>query len=158
MLPMLKEDIMTNVDYEKLKEGIIDQMIAKSKAMTKKKKSSDQDQCNPPATTSLPYSNEEKSKKHRKASQMLRGLNTKPKASTDEIAENDDELRDYCMAKLIRYINDALAGIFPIQDDDKLHSDPLEWRKNNVVKCELISHLDRLHLVITAASAPSERI
>ena len=73
-------------------------MIAKSNAMSKKKKSSDQGQDNPLATTSLPYNTKEKSKKHSKASQMLRGLNDKLKASTDETSDNDDEFCDNCMA------------------------------------------------------------
>ena len=35
---------------------------------------------------------------------MLRGLSTKPKASSDETVDNDDELRDDCRAQLNRYI------------------------------------------------------
>ena len=105
-----KECNMTNEVYEKLKEDGIDQMIAKSKAMSKKKKSSDQCQEKPPATTSLPYSTNEKSKKHSKASQMLRDLNAKPKESIYDTADNDDELCDDFMEQLNRCIKDALGG------------------------------------------------
>ena len=87
---MLKEDAMTSADHEQLKEDVIDQMIAKSNTMSKKKKSSDQCQDNSPATTFLSYSTKEKSTKHSNASQMLRGLNAKPKESTDETSDKDD--------------------------------------------------------------------
>ena len=109
--PMLKEDATTNTDYEQLKKDIVDQIIAKSKAMSMKNKSSNQGQDNPPATTSLPCSTKAKSKKHSKASQMLRALNAKPKASTDEIADNNDELRNDCMSQLNLCIKDELTGL-----------------------------------------------
>ena len=146
-------DIMTNEDFQQLKDDIIDQMVAKSKAMKKKKKPQNQGQeCTSPTATAQP-----KSKKPSKASQMLRGLNTKPKAS-NETEDNDDELRDDCRAQLNRYMKDALKGVCSLEDDDGEFNDPLEWWKDNMVKYDLVAHLARLYLAIPATSAPSERI
>ena len=143
-------DIMTDEDFQQLKDDIIDQMVAKSKAMNKKKK--------PPAPrTSLTATAKPKSKKPSKASQMLRGLNTKPKAS-NETEDNDDELRDDCREQLNRYIKEADSRVCSLEDDDGEFNDPLEWWKNNMVKYDLVSHLARLYLAIPATSAPSERI
>ena len=109
MLPILKEDIMTDEDFDLLKDDVIDQMVAKSKVMNKKKEeeSSAQSQKNLPAASSTATAT--KSKKSSKAKQMLRGLNTKPKASK-EPEDSDDELRDDCRAQLNRHIKDALNG------------------------------------------------
>ena len=72
---------------------------------------------------------------------MIHGLNAKPKTSIDEKADNDDKIRDDCIAQLNHYIKDMLAGPFPLQDDDELLSDLSEWWKNNVVNHELIAYL-----------------
>lgn len=154
VMPLLKEDdIMTGEDYKELKGDIIDQMVAKSKAM--KKKSSD-DQGNIPTAPS--QTTKSTSKKPSKASQMLRGLNTKPRASST--VDNDDELRDDCRAQLNRFIKDAVNGACPLESDDTDHgfNDPLKWWKDNAFKYDLLSHLARLCLAIPATSAPSERI
>ena len=53
-----------------------------------------------------------------------------------------------------------MNGACPLEDEDAEGglSDSLESWKNNMVKYNLVAHLARLHLVIPATSAPSERI
>ena len=156
VLPILKEDIMTDEDFDQLKEDIIDEMVAKFKAMNNKKKSSDDGQGS--TTPEASSTANAKSKKPSKVSQMLRGLNTKPKASNE--SEHDDELRDDCTAQVNRFIKDALAGACPLEDEngDGGFSDPLKWWKNNTTKYDMVARLARLYLAIPATSAPSERV
>lgn len=147
VLPILV-DIMTDEDFEQLKDDIVDQMVAKSNAMS-------QGQDNPVPRMSPTATAKSKPKKPSKASQMLRGLNTKPKPSNET---TEDNVNDDCRAQLNRYIKDALSGVCPLEDDDGEFNDPLEWWKNNMVRYELVAHLARLYLAIPATSAPSERI
>ena len=154
MYPILIE-IITDEDAKLLKEDILDAMVARSKLM-RSKKSNLSDQGDEPAAPTP--SKAMPTKKKSKASQMFRGLNTKPKASANASVRDDEELRADCLAQLSRFINDALDGGCPLQDEDDLFNDPLMWWKENTVKHDLVASLARLYLAVPATSAPSGRV
>ena len=57
---------------------------------------------------------------------MIRSLSTKPKASSNEAAHNDDDVLDYWTAQLNCRVKVAQDGSLPIQDDDDMLNDYLE--------------------------------
>ena len=155
---IVAEPIMTDDDFAMLKEDILDAMVEKQKVMNeknKKTKPSDQDKA---AASSTAQANPKKVQpKHTlKARRMLRGLNTKPKPATNDLADN--ELRNDCLAQLNRYLKEAKEGACPLLDENGEFGDPLGWWKANAYKYDIVALVARKHLPVPATSAPSERI
>ena len=146
ILPMLNV-IMSERDYNRLKDDLIKLMVEKSKSLNKN--------INDLVSSSEPARKKRLSGGAKKTKDMFRGLSVKP-AST--IYKNDNQLSIDCIAQLNRYINDAQSGVCPLQDDDGNFNDPLKFWEKNQLKYEVVASLAHLYLPIPATSAPSERI
>jgi hypothetical protein len=121
--------IMTDDDFELVKNDLINLMVAK----TRLKRDKDEPANNLAGTSAFmiaPPTVQTNSKQCCKLKQMFRGLNTEPqtlkKSNTTEV-DDDKALRDDCRAELNRYMRDAADGTCPLYNEDQSFNDPLKW-------------------------------
>ena len=148
--------ILTEDDFNLLREDILNEMLKKAKSLKKPSNSTVPDNVPHPAAARQDHA-KPSTRNKRKAKQMLRGLNINPKASTGR-SDDDAELHSYCLEQLNRFIKDARAGACPLMDEDDEYTDPLAWWKANAVKYDILAMVARKFLAAPATSAPSERI
>ena len=97
--------MITEEGFAQLKEDDICLMVLKSKAVNKKKMKRNQFQENlQDADSTTANANQKRSIK---SSKLLRGLSAKTKASTNEVACNNDEILDNSRVQLNRLIKDS---------------------------------------------------
>ena len=122
-------DAKTEEEFAKLKEDGITLMASKSKSTNRKNNALKYGECNSRSVT--PTTVNSKSQKSSKASQILCGLSTIPKASTNESVYNDTKLFEYFRAYLNRFIKATRDGVCPLQDNYHMLNYSLElWKKN----------------------------
>jgi hypothetical protein len=153
MLP----DIMTDTDFEMVKNDLVNLMVAKTKLRQTKLDTSSNKASASAFVIDVPGI--QTKPKCAKLKRMFHGLNTKPPAMKNSAEEADDEVRRHdCRVELERYVRDATDGACPLYNEDESFNDPLKWWSVSGSKYLLVADLARIFLAIPATSAPSERI
>ena len=161
--PLLK-DMMTTVDFGKLKSDIIDHMVTEGLLANQSDKmtTSNVNTCSSMNALSAEDANNDQTGVARRMALMFHGLNTT--STYDDEGEMDEEgkdtnsamIRNECMAEFNRFKQNSVS--IPLYTTDGSLGDPLEWWKKNQLKYPYLARLASLYLAVPATSAPSERI
>ena len=161
--PLLK-DMMTTVDFGKLKSDIIDHMVTEGLLANQSDKmtTSNVNTCSSMNALSAEDANNDQTGVARRMALMFHGLNTT--STYDDEGEMDKEgedtnsamIRNECMTEFNRFKQNSVS--IPLYTTDGSLGDPLEWWKKNQLKYPYLARLASLYLAVPATSAPSERI
>lgn len=164
--PMLRDMIMTEADYESLKNDVVTAMVEKAK-FTNRNKATARVAHPAPETVDLTSNETEQPvvtfasqvKRAKKMDQMFGDLRTKRTTSSQQPVHDDNEIRKICEAELAQYLLDVEEyNVCLLRDADDNFTCPLKWWKVNFGKYPFVANAARKYLPITATSAPSERV
>ncbi len=158
----LLKDMMTIVDFRKLKSDIIASMVTERLLANQSDKNHNDITITPNpanAASAKDATNNQIGAACRMA--LIHGLNTT--STDDDEDEGDDDsdtnivtIRNECMSEFNCFKQNSVS--IPPHKADGSSGDPLEWWKRNQLKYSYLARLARLYHAVPATSAPSERI